>query len=204
MPKVRDMLPNTGRYFDETGAVRNVVEQVTGGFVGTESDHTSNHLGYGYNAHMEVANLAAGQSKSWCWTGPATLFAHLKNFSLTVLGSSGRLELLRGAAVTVNTGAVVPLNNTNDNSENLSQSELRADPTYTGGVMWDKVLALADSTNQNIGSAQFQSTPFVELVTANENTNYVFKLTNIGADNMVFAGIKVFFYEEPRGLIQLT
>lgn len=195
------MSPASGRYLDENDKARNVIEKITGGFKTTESDHTASHLGYGYKAHIEVANLAAGQSLSWCWTGPDTLFAHLKNFSLSVLGSSGKLELLKGVDVTINTGTVIPLLNTNDNSDNVAESTLKAAPTYSGGAAWDKVLAFVDSTNQAIGNASFQASPFEENVTKDNQTKYIFKLTNIGTDSMTAAWIKIFFYEEPTGLI---
>jgi hypothetical protein len=201
MTDLENMYPNTGRYLDEDGASRNVIEQITGAFRTTESDHTANHLGYGFKTHIEVSNLASAQALSWCWTGPSTLFVHLKNFALSVLGSSGKLEILRGADVTVNTGAAVPFTNTNDNSEIVAQSTLKATPTYTGGTRWDQVLVLIDSTTQNIGSQQFQSNPYEELVTKDGSEKYIIKLTNIGNDSMAKAWIKIFFYEEPLGII---
>lgn len=199
--KVDKMHPNTGRYLDEYSVPRNVIESVTGSVRTTESDHTANHLGYGYKAHLEVSNLAAGQSLSWCWTGPETHFAHLKNFSLAVLGSSGKLEILRGATVTVNTGTAVPFTNTNDNTDAVAESNLKASPTYTGGVMWDQAIALVDSTAQTVGMAQFQNNPYEELVTKDGSTPYIIKLTNIGSDAMAKAWVKIFFYEEPLGIM---
>ncbi len=198
---IKNMSPHTGRYLDENDIPRNVIEPITGSFRTTESDHTANHLGYGFKTHIEVSSLAAGQSLSWCWTGPATRFAHLKNFALMVLASSSKLEILRGATVTVNTGTVVPLTNTNDNTDAVAESTLKASPTYTGGVMWDQVIALADSTNQVVGMSQFQNNSYEELVTKDGSTQYIFKFTNIGSDLMSRAWITIFFYEEPLGII---
>lgn len=199
--EINKMQPNSGRYLDKDDTPQNVIEPITGSFRTTESDHTANHLGYGYKAHLEVTSLAAGQALSWCWTGPETEFAHLKNFSLAVLGSSGKLEILRGATVTVNTGTLIPFANTNDNTDAVAQSTLRAAPTYSGGTMWDQTAALADSTNQVIAMAQFQNNPYEELVTKDGSTPYIFKLTNTGADLMSKALITIFFYEEPLGII---
>jgi hypothetical protein len=174
---------------------------VTKSLMTTESDHTSNHYGYGYKANMNIQNLAAGQSLSWCLTAGSILFNHIKNINLSVLGSSVRLEILKGADVTVNTGSLVPLMNTNDNAENTPQSEIRANPTYSGGSVWDSLEAYADSTNQVIGSSSINGSVNEELVTKANSTKYILKITNIGTDPLQKAWLKLFFYEEPKGLI---
>jgi len=199
---IEAMSPASGRMIGDNDKVVNIIETVTGGLLTTESDHTANHRGYGYKTHLSITNLAAGQSLSWCWTGPHTLFAHLKNFSLMALGSSCKLELLTGADVTVNTGTAVSLINTNHNSDRTAQSTLKAAPTYSGGTMWDQVMALVDSTNQVVGISSFQASPYEELITKDGDTNYIFKVTNIGSDLLQSAWIKIFFYEEPIGIIE--
>lgn len=191
--------------FNGTSWVLNTQQQtdiVTGAYKTTESDHTANHLGYGYKANINVTNLAAGQTLAWCWTAPSTLFAHLKNFSLSVLGSSAKLEILKGATVTLNEGINIPLVNTNDNSTSTAQSTLRATPTFADGVVWDELNVFVDATAQNIGSAQFMSNPYEELVTKTGSVKYIFRLTNTGTDAIGKAWIRLFFYEEPYGLIE--
>lgn len=174
---------------------------VTKALMTTESDHTANHYGYGYKTSINIENLAAGQSLSWCLKVGSTLFNHIKNINLSVLGSSARFEFIKGADVTVNTGSVVPLMNTNDNAANVAQSEIRANPTYSGGSVWDSLEAYADSTNQVIGSSSINASTNEELVTKSDSTNYILKITNIGSDPLQKAWLKLFFYEEPKGLI---
>lgn len=172
---------------------------ITRGLMVANSDHVANHYGYGQKGHIKVTNLAAGQSLSWCMT-TGSRFNHIKNLVLSVFGSSARLEILKGANVTVDAGTVVPLVNTNDNSENAAGTVIRATPEYTGGTVWDQAEAYSDSTQIQSSSASVNGNENEELVTK-AATKYIFKLTNIGTDPLKNAWIKIFFYEEPKGLI---
>jgi len=165
------------------------------------TDHAANHYGYGYKAGISITDLAAGASLSYCLTGGSNRFNHIKNLVASVLGSSARVEIIRGADVTVNTGTVIALNNTNDNSDRVAGSTLKASPTYTGGTVWDFLEIYAESTGTNAASSSLNLSSNEELVTKADSTPYILKITNIGTSNLKKAWLKLFFYEEPKGLI---
>lgn len=201
MTDINDYMPSSGRRIAENNDIVNVIESLTKSYKTTESDHSLNHVGMGYKAYIDIVNLASGQSLSWCLKGPSTLFAHIKNFTLCSLGSSAKVEILRGANVTVNNGTSVQFINTNDNSNNVAQSTIKANPTYTGGTMWASAQVLIDSTNQNVGSVTSNSGVYEEIITKSGDTNYIIKITNIGSDNLQRGCFTVFMYEEEKGII---
>jgi len=88
--------PQNGYFLDTEDNQRNLVEKVTGSMKATESDHTLNHVGLGFKAHLQYAgSLVSNASVSWCFTGPTDRFAHIKNIIVTALGSSAKVEFIK-------------------------------------------------------------------------------------------------------------
>lgn len=175
------------------------IENVTGGMPNINTDHALIHYGAGYSFTLYLTLAGAG-TKSYCFTAPASLYVHIKNIAMQVLGASVRFELLKGATVTVDTGTAIALNNLNDNSTNTANSTLKEDPTYTGGTAARTLYALADSTNQFTGNATLNANPNEEYVTKAESTKYILKFTNLAASSSVTIAVDAFFYEESKGL----
>ena len=176
------------------------IESVTGGLKIINSDHAQHHLGNGYKGYIEITNLASAGTLEYCFTTGSTVYVHAKDWAVTTVGSSLKLEIIKDPTVTENEGTEVPLSNTNDNTTNTAGSTVKASPTYTGGTTWHTVKALADSTNQVIGTGHFQTSENDEIV-LKPDTEYIIKLTNTGSETITEAFITMFFYEEEGGLL---
>ena len=90
-------------------------ESITKGVNNINSDHAIIHMGYG-GLTDDYFTLGNGATKEYCFTCPTVLYPHFKNIKLQGLGGSVKLEILRGATVTVNTGTAVLITNPNDNA----------------------------------------------------------------------------------------
>ena len=176
------------------------VEKITNGIPNINTDHALIHMGYGFSFATIINTLTGSGTKAYCWTAPSTKYCHLKNVNIQTLGSSIQVDILSGASVTVNTGALIPINNLNDNSTTTAQSTIRESPTYTGGTSIRTLYALADSTNQTVGNANFNANPNEEFVTKNEEEQYIILVTNLTA-NATIVSIEAFMYEESTGIV---
>ena len=175
-------------------------EGITGGVVNINSDHSAIHLGYGANI-SDYGTLASGATKEYCITAPLELYVHFKNISLNSLGGSCKLEIIRGATVTENTGTELTATNPNDNFSGSPESTVKESPSYTGGSIWDSIYVLADETNQFVGSAQTSLSETQELVFKNNNEQYIIKITNLETSEITFSW-RAFWYEEPLGKVE--
>ena len=173
-------------------------EAITGGITNINSDHAVIHMGFGGLAD-DYFTLTNGAVKEYCFTSPLALFVHFKNIKLNGLGGSVKLEILKGATVTVNTGTDLLITNPNDNSDYLSASSIKESPTYTGGTKWKAIYALSDATRQSTGSADSADSENQELVMKDGNKEYIIKITNLTTDTITVAW-NAFWYEEPQGL----
>jgi hypothetical protein len=188
-----------GFLLDSDMKTRNVVEKVTGGLIVTESDHTAIHKGYGYRLFYDVSNLSAGGEVNICMSTGVDCYTHYKNIQLSVLGASCQVQILKEPLVTLNTGTILTPVNLNTVSNKLSKSTFRLNPTFTGGVVLDRVSVLLDTTNQVVGSGQSSVLPYEELV-LDQSEKYIIKIKNIRtSDTIISASLKFFYYEEPRG-----
>ena len=206
--KINDMLPNTGRYFDEGGKVRNIIERITGALNEINSDHAAIHSGYGYCLHLYHATLAAGASKIYRIKGPTTLFAHIKSIQIAAQGAPLRVELIQEANFT-NLGVEITgaIRNLNHNYPTANQTKVYdGSVAYTGGVVWCSVVVYGDTSGAGAGlsasSGQFIQSDYLEYVTKDGEENYVLKITNLnagGGDPALHINSNMFFYEEPLG-----
>lgn len=175
------------------------IEQLTSGMPNINTDHALIHMGYGFSFGMLINTLAGSGTKEYCLTAPTDRYIHLKNVNIQVLGSSIQVEIIKDATVTTNTGTLVPINNLNHNSSVTASSEIRENPSYTGGTTVRTVYALADSTNQTTGNANFNENPNQEFVAKNGEEEYIIKVTNLTSNDCIVS-IDAFMYEESQGL----
>lgn len=173
-------------------------ETITGGVTNINSDHSAIHMGFGAIV-SDIQTLTNGAEKEYCITTPVELYPHFKNIVIKSLGGSIKLEIIKGATVTVNTGDALIVSNPNDNSSYVPEMTIKEDPTYTGGDVWDAIYALSDSTNQTTGNAETASNDNQELVMKNGNEQYIIKITNLTTDTIIVA-FQAFWYEEPQGV----
>jgi len=173
-------------------------EGITTGVNSINTDHSAIHLGYGALV-SDIQTLTNGATKEYCMTTPEFLYPHFKNVVLKSLGGSCKLELIKGATVTVNTGDALNIQNPNDNATATADMTIKEDPTYSGGTVWTTIYALSDSTRQTIGNAETSTSDNQELVMKNANEEYILKLTNLTTDTITVAW-QGFWYEEPQGV----
>jgi len=176
-------------------------EQVTNGGVPViNTDHSAIHLDYGAIAG-DYFTLTSEASKTYCLTTPESLYPHIKNIVLNVLGGTCKLEIFKDADVTVNTGTEVPIYNPNLAGSNVPKSTIKESPTYTGGTLClPPLVAMADSTNQVVASASIIQNPNQEFV-FDKNRQFIVKVTNLTEDT-VSVTWDYFSYEEPKGVVE--
>ena len=173
-------------------------EPLTNGINSINSDHSIIHMGYGGLAD-DYFTLTTGAVKEYCFTTPTALYPHFKNIKLQGLGGSVKLEVLKGATVTVNTGTSILVTNPNDNATYASTVTIKESPTYTGGTKWKAIYALSDATRQSTGNASTSDSENQELVMKNANEEYIIKITNLTTDTITVAW-DAFWYDENKGL----
>ena len=173
-------------------------ETITGGVTNINSDHAIIHQGLGYSASAYFS-LASGGIKRFSFTAPESLYVHFKNINFSIIGGTTSLKIIKDATVTVGAGDELTAQNANHNATYTSDSTIVEDSTYTGGTVWEYIVNLANSTNQNKSTAGIALSPNEEHVFKTDNEQYIFEFENLTTDaTQVF--MRAFFYEEPRGL----
>ncbi len=205
-------MKSLGQYAD---ILKKAQEQITCGFISTNSDHSAIHRGYGYCRHLYFEELLFGSKKIYRITSPETLFMHIKSLQIGLIGATCSAKLIRGTTanplVITNAGTEEPKStNLNDNSSNMPQSKFYdGTVTYTGGEVWCEVV-VRGSTSEETKQASAQQTAgqfiqndYLEYVSKDNNTEYILEIENIDSEeNTAFdITIDMFYYEEPKGLI---
>ena len=175
----------------------NMFERITKGITSINSDHSAIHKGWGAHAG-DYFTLGNGASKAYCLTTPSVTYPHFKNLVFSGLGGSVKLEVIKNATVTANTGTTLAIVNPNHNSDTVPQMTIKESPTYSGGDVFEVVYALSDSTRQTTGNARIATSENQELVFKNGNEQYILKITNLTTDTVDVAWSS-FWYEEPLG-----
>lgn len=204
--KIKDMLPNTGRYFDEGGKIWNIIERITGSVKEINSDHSAIHAGLGYCLHLYHASLAPGVSKNYRIKGPTTKYAHLKSIQVSAQGAPLLVELIQEAAFT-NLGVEITgaIKNLNHNYPDVNQTKVYdGSVAYTGGEVWCSIVVQGNTTgggaNITSSSGQFIQSDYLEYDTKDGDENYVLKITNLSAEATAqYINTNMFFYEEELG-----
>lgn len=173
-------------------------EEITGGLTNINSDHAIIHMGYGGLA-SDYLTLTDGQVKDYCFTGPLNSYPHFKNIDLHSLGGSVKLEIIKGATVSANTGDAITVTNPNDNAPYIVESTIKENPTSTGGTVWKAIYALADTTRQSVGNANTSESDNQELIMKKGNEQYIIRITNLTSSDVPVAWT-AFWYEEEKGL----
>lgn len=202
--------PNNGFYLDELGHERNVVEPITGGFKGINTDHAAIHKGLGYRVHLFHASLAQGAKKVYRVKGPTTKFAHIKSIVVNSEGATISVKLLRGVTITVAGTELETITNMNDNATDVNELRVFEDSTYNGGSVWSMIVANGDTAgtgvdaNRSRTAGSFIQSEYLEYVTKSGGAEYIIEVENIDskANPALSTSIDMFFYEEPYGLVE--
>lgn len=195
---IEEYKPKSGRVIFDDNIVRNVGERVTRGIRIINSDHALNHFGRGLKFYLSPTSLVAAASLEYCFTTAVDYYIHFKNVQMSSFGSSLRFEVIRNPTVTLNTGTLINISNTNDNSTYVHTTTLRATPTYNSGTSWHYFDVLVDTSNPSTSLNSYTANENEEII-FKKNTQYIFKLTNIGTATITRAFIAAFFYEEDLG-----
>jgi hypothetical protein len=186
-------------------AIENVVEgakeDITNGFKVINSDHAGIHYGLTYSA-SDYFTLTDSAIKRFSFVTSSTLFTHFKNINYNVLGGSVSLKIIKDATVTVGAGNTLAPQNLNHNSSNTADAVITEDSTYTGGTIWEYIVALADSTNKTVGTGNIKTSDNEEHIMKDGQEEYIFEFENLTSDN-VDVYFRALFYEEPQGLTVL-
>lgn len=198
--------PQTGRYMDENGNPRNVVELITGGFKEINSDHDLIHKGIGFCMHLYHSSLAHSSNKVYRFKGPDTKFAHIKNIVVSSQGAPISVELIKDVTITnVGTEITDAIQNLNHNSEEEPESKVfEGAAAYSGGEVWCNTVIHGDTggagANTTASSGSFVQSDYLEYITKDDEEEYIIKVTNLsGSDAALHTNINMFFYEEPLG-----
>ena len=184
-------------------------ERVTGAVANINTDHKYIHEGIAFKAHLEVGDLAAEATESYSLKTPPEKYLHFKNFKLTSVGASVKVEIFRGTTanpLTIDSAGgvaseLVGANNVNDASSLATGTEIKKTPTYVGaesGEVWDYIIAPGSSTNQFQSVSETSVSDNFEYV-MKPDIFYVIKFTNLsggGGDAASDVGLDMFWYEE--------
>lgn len=185
-------------------------DRMTGSMKSINTDHYYIHKGIAYHAYIEIAEVGATPLE-FSFKTPKGSFPHFKNLSLTALGGTCKVTVKRGT--TANpldvdsagsaAGQLTGPHNLNDNSIRDTGVAILGTPTYNDskfGEDWIKLQVVGDETNQYTSVAETQGNDNEEIV-MKDDTFYIIKVERVGLNNPEDVFIKLFWYEEPSGLI---
>lgn len=207
---IQDVLTSNNQIKTENEYTTLAHEEVTRGFMTTNSDHSAIHGGYGYCAHLFYGSLAVGATQVYRIKGPVTLFAHIKSIQANLEGATCRFRLIKEATITdPGTEITDILSNLNHNSDNEAQTKIYdGGAAYSGGKTWCSVVVHADTSgaggNLSRSSGDFVQTDYLEYVTRSNEEEYILEIENLSpSEPALNIDINFFFYEELRGLISV-
>jgi hypothetical protein len=209
MPKLDEYIPKSGKYYNEMDAVVNVIENFTGGYRCINTDHAYIHEGIGFKANFYIASLAGSGTVSFLFQTPEELYVHFKNLQISGLGSTVKVEIIRGTEddpLVIDSAGVAATEllsqaNLNDNSATDSEVVITKTPTYVtsqDGAVWDVLIMPGDTSANRPSVASITSNDNVEAV-MKPDSPYVIKLTNLTATAATQIYFSAFWYEEAMG-----
>jgi len=209
MAKLDSYSPMSGKYYNEMDAVVNVIENFTGGYRCINTDHAYIHEGIGFKANFYIASLAGSGTVSFLFQTPEEIYVHFKNLQISGLGSTVRVDILRGTtaaplvidSVGVAATELLSQANLNDNSVTDSEVVITKTPTYVtsqDGAVWDVLIMPGETTATRPSVAETSSNDNIEAV-MKPDSPYVIKLTNLTATAATQVYFSAFWYEEAMG-----
>ena len=213
----------SGNWYAEGGATESTLndmytiadnenESLTGYKGVINSDHAYIHEGIGFLSTLDIGTLGDGATESYLFQTPETKYIHLKKIELHGIGSSVKLEIMRGTTanpLTINSegstaSELIGPSNANDNASNTSGIVVKKTPTYTNdeeGEIWDFIKVLGTASNQYETVSEQSYGENFELV-LKPDTDYVIKFTNLSSDAASEVTLRMFWYEEGEGVVE--
>lgn len=193
--------PTSSKYLTYNGKEVFTVDGIIGAFRIMQDNHQLVHRGKLFSSLISAANLDAGEQKIVSFKTPSDKFVHFKDIYLNAFGATVRLRLLKDSTVTDEGTNPYTINNLNDNSTLSAGSEIKDNPSYSGGTVWLETIVGGNTTNQSATGGMLSQVAGAEMVTK-PNTVYIFELENIDTSNTaVYVSVFLLWAELNEGII---
>lgn len=190
MADIEKMIPHSGRYLDDLNNSRNIVERVTGGIKGINSDHANIHHGQGFSISGIFASIANAAVVNYAFKTPALAsgkYVHWKYRDIQATATKMRVDFYEAPTNPPINGTNLTAYNRNRNSSNVSAMQ-----AIKTGMTLDLTGAKMINTSQFVnGQSRSLDIEYVLI----PDTWYIVTMTNstgAAADANFFE----FWYEE--------
>lgn len=188
--------PQSGFFFDVTGAVRSVIERITGAFRYITTDHGLIHEGRGFSFYLNNVSVANnGTLLASFITG--SKYVHLKKWKYWTDKSLARFEIVEVTSMTNGSSAIAIKNRNRNYADNITGVQAFSNPSSITGenVLENSLVGGGGTGGGRVGG----SDAIEEELVFKPNSKHLFRFTNLSGTTGAL-DFWVYWYEEDEGI----